>query len=207
MNTPACNHTTNMNAPIPSRVLVEIRPEDMTNTAPRNKAIRAKKEFLLELQKRTNNVDAELKGLEAMVRDVQAKIQEIEAKLMDADDDSGDLAETNHTHLHYLALALEVTASRIEIAETVANWIGDVEEVFQGHCRDGTDDNRTIARLLKTLRDTGREVQETNELREKQLAAQQAAAGAMVTRHEDNHDVEENKFQVGDFVLTKKEKK
>jgi hypothetical protein len=44
---------------------------------------------------------------------------------------------------------------------------------------------------------------EINELREKQLATQKAAASAMVTRHEDTHDVEENKFQVGDFVLVK----
>lgn len=44
---------------------------------------------------------------------------------------------------------------------------------------------------------------EINKLREKQLATQQTAAEAMVSRHEDNHIVEENKFQIGDFVLVK----
>ncbi|KAG0021127.1 hypothetical protein BGZ82_011414, partial [Podila clonocystis] len=85
------------------------------------------------------------------------------AKLKDAGD--GDLAEVDHTHLRYLRLAIEVTIRCIDITEMVANWIGDVEEeAYQAHC--GTDHYRTIARLLKSLRDTGREVDRGASLRQ-----------------------------------------
>lgn len=44
---------------------------------------------------------------------------------------------------------------------------------------------------------------EINELCKKQLDAQKSATKAMVNHHEDSHDVEENKFQIDDFVLAK----
>jgi len=44
---------------------------------------------------------------------------------------------------------------------------------------------------------------EIDELREQHLQAQQSAADDMVTRHEENHKVTEDKFAIGDFVLVK----
>ena len=44
---------------------------------------------------------------------------------------------------------------------------------------------------------------EIDELRERHLQRQQAAVGEMVERHAEKHQIEESKFQVGDYVLVK----
>ncbi|KAF9383712.1 hypothetical protein CPB97_006225 [Podila verticillata] len=158
MDDSTCVHATSTST-VASRILVLAMFSDLISTSPHNIAARLKEQLQLELGKRSEKIrsekiDAELKNLEQSVRDILAKIKNTEAKIRNPED---TLAKVYRNLMCCLELELELTGSRLELVESVAGFIRDVEEVFQQQLQEGCD-TRTIERLLNALHDTGKVV-------------------------------------------------
>lgn len=152
--TPCFHYITYVASTVASRILVLAMFSDLISTSPHNIAARLKEQLQLELGKRSEKIDAELKNLEQSVRDILAKIKNTEAKIRNPED---TLAKVYRNLMRCLELELELTGSRLELVESVAGFIRDVEEVFQQQLQEGCD-TRTIERLLNALHDAGKVV-------------------------------------------------